>query len=1078
MNRFSIKIHSGLHSPIPQRGIAALLTVVATFAGLAFSTPSAHASIAYGSINNFDVVNDTGSPCHGFEIELEDVASTEITYTYDWNHYGKSKFIPSTTASGRPATCVRWESAKNADGSWAAFTAIPAGPIQPTDGHQFTDPNVNFGGEHFGVGYTKNPTAVRYFWLLDDGAGNLKRGPEVQVSTPVFNYAPAAVGVVAQVQAVIVPIVPALPEPKEFGDPVWVKEIRTTTHNNNEVKLRDLVSDDPDKPNDKNWRNGEPDEVEVEWQLLQTDHNKADGGANGELAAAPEALKDGDEVVTRRYEFFKYTGPIDDESGEALAEKVAADDLHGRGLKTINGVEVDLSTITVVGDYIGAQMAAFNPASEVGLIDQIPDAELNAEYPARRVIIPGAAPFTSTSQGQLPQGMTFDTTTGILAGTPTASGTFSIDVTAQEGTLPVKTKTYSFIVAEAGAAPPPQSVIDTSALPLDAGTLTGNGAYENTTDITVTATPNAGFAFLNWTDNGAVVSTTASYTFTTNVNRSLTANFVPTTQNVAVTLSASAPTLGTVTGAGSFAKDSMVSVTAIPNAGAAFLSWTEQNIEVSTNPTYTFSATADRTLVAQFVATFDITTTASPSIGGTTNGTLVVNDGSNVTLSAVANTGYSFVSWTEGSTIVSTDSSYTFPATSNRSLVAQFAQVFDITATAIPSNAGVVEGTGLTVRDSTFTLTATANPGLMFLNWTEAGIVIASTPTYTSTATQSRVLVAHFQPTPVIVPQALFKGVVLNQQVPSSDSTGIMSATVSKNGVFTGTLKLASTSYTLKGQFNSMGQALLSINRRGKSPIILRLQYDAFIGITGTLNDGATTASITAQRCPYSKTQPLLTGVGAYTHLIGLPRRLRPPLPFGTGTHKISSTGTVTVAGKLSDGTSYTSSTNLTEVGTFPLYSPTKLTGFSGFVVANLPLDSTVAPSPVLWQPATPEASKSLTFYVDAYTPPSRNHTAIQVDLGVPNLDITQFDAIGGLLNTWQMKLGISNIASDLHVGPGPISLRISPSNGVVSGKLNDGTVTRAFTGVVWQSTGQAFCILPRFGDQSSLTLNAIYTGP
>jgi hypothetical protein len=91
-----------------------------------------------------------------------------------------------------------------------------------------------------------------------------------------------------------------------------VKEIRTTSHNNNEVRLRDLVSDDPDDPNDKNWRNGEPDEVEVEWQILQTDFKKKDGGRNGELQGAPEDLNNGDEIVTRRYEFFNAAfGPID-----------------------------------------------------------------------------------------------------------------------------------------------------------------------------------------------------------------------------------------------------------------------------------------------------------------------------------------------------------------------------------------------------------------------------------------------------------------------------------------------------------------------------------------------------------------------------------------------------------------------------------------------------------------------------------------------------------------------------------------------------------------------------------------------
>lgn len=57
------------------------------------------------------------------------------------------------------------------------------------------------------------------------------------------------------VQAVIEPPPPPEPEPKEFGKAVWVKEIRTTSHNNREIQLRNLISDD------QNWRNGEPDEV-------------------------------------------------------------------------------------------------------------------------------------------------------------------------------------------------------------------------------------------------------------------------------------------------------------------------------------------------------------------------------------------------------------------------------------------------------------------------------------------------------------------------------------------------------------------------------------------------------------------------------------------------------------------------------------------------------------------------------------------------------------------------------------------------------------------------------------------------
>ena len=43
--------------------LASLLWVAANFA---------RASIAYGTINNFDTVNDTSNVCHGFEIELDD----------------------------------------------------------------------------------------------------------------------------------------------------------------------------------------------------------------------------------------------------------------------------------------------------------------------------------------------------------------------------------------------------------------------------------------------------------------------------------------------------------------------------------------------------------------------------------------------------------------------------------------------------------------------------------------------------------------------------------------------------------------------------------------------------------------------------------------------------------------------------------------------------------------------------------------------------------------------------------------------------------------------------------------------
>ena len=488
---------------------------------------NARASIAYGSINNFDTVNDTGHECHGFEIEIEDCHSIDISYTYDYNHYGTPKITQDDSIPLHPKCVIRWESKKNPDGSWASYTAVPAGPIAATDGHQFTNPNVNFGGEHFGVGYNTPVGAIRYHWLIDDGSGNLVHGGAVQVSTPSFIYYPPAAAQPAQVQAVIEPP----PEPPEvptfeFGPAVWVKEIRTTTHNSNKVELRDLVSDDPDDPDDVNWRNGEPDEVEVEWQLLQKELTKPDGGNNGQLVAAPEDLDNGDEVVTRRYEFFEYVGPIDEETGEAMASSVGPDDIHGDGTKEINGEMVDLSTVIVVGDYKGAQMAAVDAGRHLDLIDHVSEGEVNVAYADRRLVIEGPLPFTAELVGSLPEGMSFDGFTGILSGTPAEGGAFPFTVTATDATNPPVVRNYLMTIAAEGVALPPSNQVDTAVMPLGSGSTSGDGAYDPSTEVTVSAIPTPGYRFVNWTENGVVVGTGESLTFNiVDVNHSLVANF-------------------------------------------------------------------------------------------------------------------------------------------------------------------------------------------------------------------------------------------------------------------------------------------------------------------------------------------------------------------------------------------------------------------------------------------------------------------------------------------------------------------------------------------------------------------------
>ncbi len=67
--------------------------------------------------------------------------------------------------------------------------------------------------------------------------------------------------------------------------------------------------------------------------------------------------------------------------------------------------------------------------------------------------------------------------------------------------------------------------ISVSVSPSDKGNVSGDGPYEPGSICTLTATPNEGYAFTHWTEDGEVVSTDATYSFTVTGDRNLVANF-------------------------------------------------------------------------------------------------------------------------------------------------------------------------------------------------------------------------------------------------------------------------------------------------------------------------------------------------------------------------------------------------------------------------------------------------------------------------------------------------------------------------------------------------------------------------
>lgn len=293
--------------------------------------------------------------------------------------------------------------------------------------------------------------------------------------------------------------------------------------------------------------------------------------------------------------------------------------------------------------------------------------------------------------------------------------------------------------------------VSVSANPTAAGTVTGGGSFISGKSVTVSAAPNTGYEFVNWTEKGLVISSTAAYTFILSSNRTLVANFKSKETDVLLTLSASPVIGGTVSGGGRFAPGTTVTISAAASKGYEFVNWTEGTKVVTTSLNYKFSITTNRTLTANFRAAtgnYSLNLSSSPVAGGTTGGAGVFAPGSSVTATATANAGYSFVNWKEGATVVSTSASYTFTLNANRTLTANFQQNitgYTLSLQAGPEDGGTVTGGGAYAQGASVTARATANTGYEFVNWTEGTTVISTQPNYSFTLNGNRTLTANFE---------------------------------------------------------------------------------------------------------------------------------------------------------------------------------------------------------------------------------------------------------------------------------------------------------------------------------------------
>ena len=217
-----------------------------------------------------------------------------------------------------------------------------------------------------------------------------------------------------------------------------------------------------------------------------------------------------------------------------------------------------------------------------------------------------------------------------------------------------------------------------SANPMLAGTVSGGGTFQEGETCTATASPNNGYNFVNWTENGNVVSTTT------------------------------------------------------PATGYNFVNWTKNGQQVSTNTTYTFVVTESATYVAHFqLQSFTISLSANPADAGTVTGDGTYDYGTLCTVTATPNQRSIFENWTENGIVVSTEASYTFNVTANRDLVANFGMpMIEITVSVDPTEAANISGAGTYEYGATVTLILARNEDWAFQNWTEDGIEVSTDMVY------------------------------------------------------------------------------------------------------------------------------------------------------------------------------------------------------------------------------------------------------------------------------------------------------------------------------------------------------------
>ena len=285
--------------------------------------------------------------------------------------------------------------------------------------------------------------------------------------------------------------------------------------------------------------------------------------------------------------------------------------------------------------------------------------------------------------------------------------------------------------------------ITVNAVGSEMGTAEGPATLKHFLSADYVATPNYGYHFVNWTDgeDNVLGSETTLAGFSPVANTTLNANFGYNTYTI--TAATANAVMGSVGGTATVDYLQNVTLTAAANYGYHFVNWTAANGDVlGTTESITVQALRDSVITANFdYNQYTVTVASANATMGGVSGTTTQNYLTEVQIAATPNYGYHFTQWNDGNT----DNPRTVVVTANATYTASFDYNQYTVSGVCDEVMGSVSGTQTVNYLQNVTLTATANYGYHFVNWTNAaGTVLGTGTSVTVQALRDSVITANF----------------------------------------------------------------------------------------------------------------------------------------------------------------------------------------------------------------------------------------------------------------------------------------------------------------------------------------------